>query len=203
MKNITYRKLNPEDAEAFKALRIEAVIDSPASFHPDPDELLQTSISDFRTQIRPSDFQAVYGAFGNGELVGTAGLIRDAMKKMWHRANVWGVYTKASYRGRGIARELLQTLLDDIRTSGHVSTLYLSVNSRNNGAKTLYKSIGFETYGLQRRSMLVDGEFVDEELMDLHIQKTLQVGPNAAGQQAGWSSTRPEGGVRFTYGEFT
>lgn len=155
MTNIMYRKLNSGDAQEFKALRIEAASESPASFHPDPDELRQTSLSDFRAEIGPSDFRAIYGAFDNGELIGTVGLWRDAMRKMGHRANVWGVYTKARYRGRGIARKLMSIAMDDVRSGGRVSILYLSVYSRNSAAKALYKSIGFDTYGLQRHSLLV------------------------------------------------
>jgi hypothetical protein len=35
--------------------------------------------------------------------------------------------------------------------------------------QTLYRSIGFEVCSLQRHAMLIDGEYVDEELMDLQI----------------------------------
>jgi RimJ/RimL family protein N-acetyltransferase len=63
----------------------------------------------------------------------------------------------------------MRVLLDDVRSSGEVSMLYLSVHSRNIAAKALYKSIGFRAYGLQRYSLLVDGEYVDEELMDLRV----------------------------------
>lgn len=169
MTTITYRKLNSDDAPDFKALRIEAAGESPASFYFDAEELRSTSISDFETQLRSSELQSVYGAFGGRELVGIIGLQRDAKKKIRHRAKVWGVYTKASYRGQGIARELMRALLDDVRSSGKFSLLYLSVHVRNIAAKALYRSIGFETYGLQRHSMLVDGEYIDEELMELGV----------------------------------
>ena len=121
------------------------------------------------TEIGPSEFRTVYGAFDNGKLIGTVGIWRDAVKKMRHRANVWGVYTRGCYRGQGVSRQFLHIAIDDIRSSCNVEVLYLSVHSRNSAAKALYKSIGFETYGLQRYSMLVHGEYVDEELMDLHI----------------------------------
>jgi ribosomal-protein-alanine N-acetyltransferase len=42
------------------------------------------------------------------------------------------------YRRRGIARRLLSQL-----TSGHPGTLWLEVRESNNGARKLYKSLGF------------------------------------------------------------
>ena len=39
------------------------------------------------------------------KLVGIVGVRGDARRKIKHRAMIWGVYTKASHRGRGIAYE--------------------------------------------------------------------------------------------------
>ena len=94
------------------------------------------------------------------------------MKKIGHRAIIWGVYTKASNRGLGIARELMRGILDDEKLGGEITLLYLCVHSGNAAAKALYRSIGFEVYGLQRDAMLVGGEYIDEELMDLRIRET-------------------------------
>lgn len=90
---IEYRKLNSEDAAEFKNLRIEAATESPASFHPDADELRDRHISDFRIEIAPSQLQSVYGAFDNDYLVGIAGLRRDAMKKKSGTEPLFGAST--------------------------------------------------------------------------------------------------------------
>ena len=45
----------------------------------------------------------------------------------------------------------------------------LSVESTNEQARLLFKSLGFETYGVERRALLVGGEYMDEEFMALEL----------------------------------
>ena len=47
--------------------------------------------------------------------------------------------------------------------------MQLGVESKNDAAMYLYSSLGFKTYGLERRALLVDGEYFDEELMVLEL----------------------------------
>jgi RimJ/RimL family protein N-acetyltransferase len=43
--------------------------------------------------------------------------------------------------------------------------LQLSVTVGNAPAQRLYRRMGFSVYGVERRSLKVDGRFYDEELM--------------------------------------
>jgi RimJ/RimL family protein N-acetyltransferase len=45
--------------------------------------------------------------------------------------------------------------------------IYLAVAAKNEGAKVLYKSLGFTSYAYEKRALQVDGEFIDEEHMVL------------------------------------
>ena len=47
----------------------------------------------------------------------------------------------------------------------------LAVSSQNAGAKGLYKSLGFEVYGCEKRALKVGDEYVDEELMVLYFAR--------------------------------
>ncbi len=58
-------------------------------------------------------------------------------------AEVMKIATLEKYRKQGIAREMMDELLDKMRGKGAV-TCYLEVASRNAAAIALYESLGFE-----------------------------------------------------------
>jgi RimJ/RimL family protein N-acetyltransferase len=45
----------------------------------------------------------------------------------------------------------------------------LTVVSDNHPAKRLYESLGFETYGVERRALKYNGQYYDEDLMVLWL----------------------------------
>ncbi|MGP8234474.1 MAG: GNAT family N-acetyltransferase, partial [Limisphaerales bacterium] len=65
-------------------------------------------------QVANPDDNFVFGAFQEGQLVGTAGFFRYPLAKARHKGRIWGVYVRANCRGRGIGRALLIALLERI-----------------------------------------------------------------------------------------
>ncbi|MES2297081.1 MAG: GNAT family N-acetyltransferase [Pseudomonadota bacterium] len=163
------RALSANDADAFKALRLEAVQDAPLSFSPSTEEIDSMSAEYCRAQLNAFEYRTVYGAWSRNQLIAIIGVSRDPAKKLRHRANLWGVYTKPPYRGQGVARALLEAVLEALRASGDINTVTLSVNVENMAAKRLYGSAGFVSFGVQRNAMLVDGLPVHEEHMLLEL----------------------------------
>jgi RimJ/RimL family protein N-acetyltransferase len=49
--------------------------------------------------------------------------------------------------------------------------IHLSVASSQPGAKRLYQSQGFETYGTEPHAMKVNGEYCDEDHMVLRLRR--------------------------------
>ena len=47
--------------------------------------------------------------------------------------------------------------------------VWLGVAIGNDGARRIYDRLGFRTFGIEPRGLLVDGDFVDEELMLLDL----------------------------------
>jgi ribosomal protein S18 acetylase RimI-like enzyme len=162
------RKLTIHDAAALKAIRLEAVQDSPASFMPNAEEVRARSVESF-VQLLSDPQDAVYGVFVEADLIAIAGLRRNSAAKLKHKANIFGVYTQAAQRKKGIARRLLLTLLDDAYSDPHLVQITLSVNTENKNAKALYYALGFELYGLEKNAMLVDGVFIHEEHLVLYV----------------------------------
>lgn len=84
-------------------------------------------------------------AIEDDEVVGYAGMF-----VMPPDADVQTVAVRADRQGRGIARQLLVSLLDDVERRGATHTL-LEVRADNAGALSLYESLGFVGISERRR----------------------------------------------------
>jgi len=84
------------------------------------------------------------------------------MKKLSHKAFLWGMYVAPSARGRGVGAQVLSAALEYAASSLGVRQVNLRANVQNAPAVELYKKLGFIEYGLERASMLVGGEYHDE-----------------------------------------
>lgn len=87
---IEIRALTPEDVDAFRALRQEALETSPDSFGESPAEHSRHSNQEIASRIGGTPDKFVIGAFEDGRLVGTAGFLRNTHEKSKHRAYIWG-----------------------------------------------------------------------------------------------------------------
>lgn len=165
---LTIRPLTTNDADAFKALRLEAISDSPTAIWPTHEEEAQRTPQEIEARLRVTKQQIIFGAFDGHSLVGIAGLRREPLERVEHKAALWGVFVDPTFRGAGIARALLAAVLEHAREV-HVLQIHLCVNSENPRAQGLYRSIGFETYGVEPCAMRVGNRYYDEEHMVLRL----------------------------------
>ncbi len=97
------------------------------------------------------------------ELVGYIGLFGGRFKKILHSAHiVIGIVNE--YRGKGLGKALFEISEQWAKDVG-ISRLELTVVTANEPAVALYKKRGFETEGVKKNSLFIDGEFVDEYYM--------------------------------------
>ncbi|MGY8626693.1 GNAT family N-acetyltransferase [Chromobacterium violaceum] len=162
---LSIRLLSAADADAYQAIRVAAASHDPASIHADAAEIAALSREAVQSQIEPGDAQRTLGAFSGGELVGVAALRRDVRARVRHRATVQGVFTRPECRGRGVARGLMQALLDQAAKLPGLVSLELAVHADNAPAKALYQSFGFRRVGLIPGAVMLDGRSLDEVLM--------------------------------------
>ncbi|HSA79899.1 MAG TPA: GNAT family N-acetyltransferase [Geminicoccaceae bacterium] len=160
------RLLSGADAAAFLALRLEALARHPAAFAAAFDEEADLPLAEvaFRLEHGP-----VFGAFLGGALVGSAGLAIPARAKKCHKGDLWGVYVREEDRGQGLGRRLVEAVIAHAR--GQLDQLHATVTRGNHAAHELYRSLGFQTYGLEPRGLKVGEAYFDQELLVLLLRR--------------------------------
>lgn len=156
------RRLGPEDAAAFRALRLDGLARHPCAFAARHDEEAGQSRADIAARL---ERQPVFGGFEEGALLGVAGFAVPPLAKKRHKGLLWGVYVREAARGRGLGRALVLQVIEHAR--GHVVQLHAAVVTTNHAALSLYRTLGFTTYGLEPRGLARAGRYFDQELMVL------------------------------------
>jgi ribosomal protein S18 acetylase RimI-like enzyme len=156
------RRLGPEDAAAFQALRLEGLERHPCAFAASPDEEAWQHLADIAAHL---ERQPVFGGFHDGTLLGIAGFAVPPRAKKRHKGLLWGVYVREAARGRGLGRALVVQVIEHARA--HVLQLHAAVVTTNQVALGLYRTLGFTTYGLEPRGLACAGRYFDQELMVL------------------------------------
>jgi RimJ/RimL family protein N-acetyltransferase len=165
------RVLGAEDAAVFWQLRLQALHQHPQAFGESADEHRTTSVETVAARLNAASLENfVLGAFIDGELIGTAGFFRNQTLKRKHKGRVWGMYVADSVRGQGIGRALLLALLDRARQIPDLEEVQLSVAVSQVAARKLYASVGFESYGRERRALRVGEQSIDEDYMALNLR---------------------------------
>ncbi len=165
------RLLGPEDAAAFWHLRLQALQQNPQAFGESADEHRATSVETMASRLNAASLENfVLGAFIDGQLTGTAGFFRNQTLKRKHKGRVWGMYVVDSARGQGIGRALLSALLDRVHQIPDLEEVQLSVAVSQVAAQKLYASVGFESYGRERRALRVGEQCIDEDYMALKLR---------------------------------
>ena len=158
---LDFRRLVADDAAAFRAVRLSAFKTHPEAYGSSYDELVERPLDHFEDWLQK---MVAFGAFLDGELKAVGAYFREEGKKMQHRGYVISMYTAPEMRGQGVARRIIEHLADHAKAQGIVQ-LHLGVGAQNEAAKKSYKKAGFETYGVEPRSLFVNGKYIDEELM--------------------------------------
>jgi ribosomal protein S18 acetylase RimI-like enzyme len=154
------RHLAPEDAEAFRKIRLEAL-----RLHPDAfgsvyeAEVVETG-SDFGAKIERG---CVFGGFVDRRLEGMAGFSVSGAVQLRHKGTLGGMYVREAQRGSGLAEAIVDAVLAHAREG--VEQVQLSVAATNDRAIRFYRRLGFEAYATEPRALKVGQRYIDELLM--------------------------------------
>lgn len=164
------RILKPSDALLYQKVRLSALKNDPQAFGSTYEREVNFSLETVAARLEPSNDKFVLGAFHNdGSLVGIVTFMRENSLKTSHKGNIFGMYVAPEGRGNGLGKYLMKELIKRAKNCEGLEQIKLTVVSNNISAKQLYKSLGFELYGVERNALKFNGQYCDEDLMVLHI----------------------------------
>ena len=107
----------------------------------------------------------------NESLVGFLGFENGSRKRLAHQGTLH-MSVRAQFRGKGIGKALLQSLIDWAEENPAIDKVALSVFAANRPAINLYKKMGFLEEGRRLRAIKIkDGQYVDDILMYRFVKK--------------------------------
>ncbi|MGA8762414.1 MAG: GNAT family N-acetyltransferase [Candidatus Sulfotelmatobacter sp.] len=164
------RFLDADDASAYWKIRLEALERDPDAFGSSAEEHRGLGLMDVARRISSDpESNFVVGAFAGDQLVGSAGFYREKGLKSRHKGRVWGVYLSAGARGKGMGRSMMQAILERAAGIEGLEQIMISVVASQVAAASLYRSLGFESYGREPKALKIGDRYLDEDHMVLWI----------------------------------
>ncbi|MEC5423506.1 GNAT family N-acetyltransferase [Virgibacillus sp. C22-A2] len=163
------RILNESDAQLYQEVRLNALKINPEAFGSTYEREVKFSLKSVVERLKPVK-EFVLGAINyDGSLVGIVTFMRENSLKTSHKRNVFGMYVAPEVRGQGLGKALMIELIRRAKKCDGLEQINLTVVSENNTAKNLYKTLGFEVYGVERNALKFNGQYFDEDLMVLNF----------------------------------
>lgn len=161
--NLTIAELPEHEWQKYRDIRLLALKNDPYAFGSSNEEEINLSETDWRNRIKAVQFAII-----NGEVVGLIGLLRGDNLANKHCGHIISLWVKPTLRGRGIAKKLVEKLQKLAQSSG-IRKLSLHVSITQPAALRVYENLGFKHVGLLKENLLKDGIYLDEYLMEWHV----------------------------------
>ncbi|MCC7218181.1 MAG: GNAT family N-acetyltransferase [Burkholderiales bacterium] len=149
-------------------MRLRGLAGHPEAFTSSFEEDAGKPLAVTQARLAPDGETAMFGAFVEGVLVGSVGLVRDPRRKRRHAAEIVAMYVLSGHARRGIGRALLAHAIAVARDSG-AEQLTLTVTQGNDAARRLYAAAGFATFGIEPRAIKVGDRYLAKEHMVLEL----------------------------------
>ena len=105
------------------------------------------------------------------EIVGTCSVELILKQKRFIHRSTMGIAVKKAYWRNGIGKIMMNVCINWCKENG-IEQIELDVVTKNKRALSLYKSLGFEIYGLKKNALKYkDQTYADEHFMILFLNK--------------------------------
>lgn len=144
--SISIERITYENARAFKAVRLRALLDAPHAFGSTYERESKFSDAEWLARIERSNGDTGVGflAMDDGVPCGIAGALLDIATRQ--RAELVSMWIAPSHRRRGAGRLLVSEVCAWTHSRG-LAALYLMVTSNNQPAICFYEQLGFQRTG--------------------------------------------------------
>lgn len=163
------RTLGAGDAEAYRALMLEAYGAYPQAFTSSVAERAAMPLSWWEKRLS-GPLDQLLGGFEGEELAGIVGLAFEPREKARHKVTLFGMYVTQAHQQKGLGRRLVEAALVEARKHPRLKLIQLTVTAGNDAAIALYQRCGFVQYGLEPLAVRVGEEYFDK----LHMWRKLQ-----------------------------
>ena len=165
MTDFAYKTLTEDDAEAWRALRIEGARDFPLGFLVTLEETERNSVERCAEILR---FGALRGVFAADTLVGFCGYRPQRLSRARHRGEIGPFFVTAAFQGTGAAQALMDGVLREARDGG-LERIELYVDSENARALAFYARQGFARVATFHDTVRIDGVPRHDHFMTLAL----------------------------------
>ncbi|MFA7309290.1 MAG: GNAT family N-acetyltransferase [Candidatus Paceibacterota bacterium] len=163
MENVEIVEITPDEWKTLRDLRREAVMESPAAFGQNEEEVDSVEEKEWRTRLSKHSY--LFVKKGNA-FVGMGCVVPEKNAKSKHGANIYGLYVSPQERGNGTGRKLLEALIEHARRwYPDLIKISLIASATQSAALSLYESTGFKRIGVLEKEMNINGTYVDEVML--------------------------------------
>lgn len=166
---MTIRNVTAAELDTFKEFFVRGLVDRADCFRITPEDLAPLP---FPTSNAADSF-TLAAVDDAGNWLGTVSFKREGQQRerLRHQGLLFFMYVAGGSEGKGVGSQLLDTVLQRVKEQTDVEQIILTLVGTNYRAKKLYLAKGFETYGYQKRAIKWNGQYLDEELMYLLINR--------------------------------
>jgi GNAT superfamily N-acetyltransferase len=142
-------RLAASDVARYRALMLHAYAAAPDAFTSTAEERAAEPDSWWLRRIADHSGESLaFGAFHDGQLVGTVTVEFATKPKTRHKAKLIGMFVHESCRGLGAGAKLVEAALAAARAR-EVCVITLTVTQGNAPAVSLYERCGFRQFGVE------------------------------------------------------
>jgi ribosomal protein S18 acetylase RimI-like enzyme len=165
--------LSPEKWQLYKDLRLRMLLESPAAFGGSYEEEAQYSDEQWYNYLveAADETRTILIFFCKDEIaVGMAGAKIGLTKKTCHKATLFSVYVLPEYRGLGIGKVLISSIIEKIQTKS-LRKIEAIVSVEQLSAIRLYSRFNFLIEGTLRNFWCIDNKFLDTYCIGLILDR--------------------------------